>query len=184
MYIIFFLLISYELALIFQIDYSDIRDKITKGFNCTSVIYLNIITLMMMIFDSIREINNFFTEDEEKKAEEVINEVMKNNSKSIDVLNMVIDSMGESNNDLKTIFSNSSLSTIISVFGSYTILKIIMEQFDVDSIEKKLYFFWLILFGVDIICFASKRNNRKKDLFISVLKKMRFNQLLSKKDNH
>ena len=109
MYIIFFLLISYELALIFQIDFSDIRDKITERFNCISVIYLNIITIMMMIFDSIREINNFFTEDEEKKAEEVINEVLKNNSKSIDVLTMIIDSMGESNSDLIKIFANWQL---------------------------------------------------------------------------
>lgn len=178
MYIIFFLLISYELALIFQIDFSDIRDKITERFNCISVIYLNIITIMMMIFDSIREINNFFTEDEEKKAEEVINEVLKNNSKSIDVLTMIIDSMGESNNDLIKIFANSSLSAIISVLGSYTILKIIIKLFEVDTIEQKLYFFLLILFGVDIICFSSKRNNRKEELFISVLKKMRFNQAL------
>ena len=153
MYIIFFLLISYELALIFQIDFSDIRDKITERFNCISVIYLNIITIMMMIFDSIREINNFFTEDEEKKAEEVINEVLKNNSKSIDVLTMIIDSMGESNSDLIKIFANSSLSAIISVLGSYTILKIIIKLFEVDTIEQKLYFFLLILFGVDIICF-------------------------------
>ena len=178
MYIIFFLLISYELALIFQIDFSDIRDKITERFNCISVIYLNIITIMMMIFDSIREINNFFTEDEEKKAEEVINEVLKNNSKSIDVLTMIIDSMGESNSDLIKIFANSSLSAIISVLGSYTILKIIIKLFEVDTIEQKLYFFLLILFGVDIICFSSKRNNRKEELFISVLKKMRFNQAL------
>ena len=178
MYIIFFLLISYELALIFQIDFSDIRDKITERFNCIAVIYLNIITIMMMIFDSIREINNFFTEDEEKKAEEVINEVLKNNSKSIDVLTMIIDSMGESNSDLIKIFANSSLSAIISVLGSYTILKIIIKLFEVDTIEQKLYFFLLILFGVDIICFSSKRNNRKEELFISVLKKMRFNQAL------
>lgn len=178
MYIIFFLLISYDLALIFQIDFSDIRDKITEGINCTSVIYLNIITIMMMIFDFIREINNFFTEDEEKKAEEVINEVLKNNSKSIDVLTMIIDSMGESNSDLIKIFANSSLSAIISVLGSYTILKIIIKLFEVDTIEQKLYFFLLILFGVDIICFSSKRNNRKEELFISVLKKMRFNQAL------
>lgn len=178
MYIIFFLLISYELALIFQIDFSDIRDKITERFNCISVIYLNIITIMMMIFDSIREINNFFTEDEEKKAEEVINEVLKNNSKSIDVITMIIDSMGESNSDLIKIFANSSLSAIISVLGSYTILKIIIKLFEVDTIEQKLYFFLLILFGVDIICFSSKRNNRKEELFISVLKKMRFNQAL------
>lgn len=182
--IIFFLLASYELALIFQIEFPEIRSNIREKFSDIVIILINIITILMIVFELIREMNTFFTEDEEEIAENYINEVLKNTNKNIDVFNILIDSISEMKSDEVKIFKNSSLCITFSIFGFLTILTIIMRFFEVNTIEQQLNFFCLVLFVVDVFCFLNNRSNRKNDLFISVLKKMRFNQSLSKKDNH
>lgn len=182
--IIFFLLASYELALIFQIEFPEIRSNIREKFSDIVIILINIITILMIVFELIREMNTFFTEDEEEIAENYINEVLKNTNKNIDVFNILIDSISEMKSDEVKIFKNSSLYITFSIFGFLTILTIIMRFFEVNTIEQQLNFFCLVLFVVDVFCFLNNRSNRKNDLFISVLKKMRFNQSLSKKDNH
>lgn len=184
MCIIFFLLASFELASIFQIEFPEIRSNIREKFSYIVIILINIITILMMVFELIREMNTFFTEDEEEIAEKYINEVLKNTNKNIDVFNILIDSISEMKSDEVKIFKNSSLYITFSIFGFLTILTIIMRFFEVNTIEQQLNFFCLVLFAVDVFCFLNNRSNRKNDLFISVLKKMRFNQSLSKKDNH
>lgn len=172
----------YVLALIFQISFPEIRTKILNKFSCVAIAYINGITICLIIFESIREMNLFFTEDEEKKAEEEINKVLKNHTKNIYLLSMIIDSINAFEGDIMKTIQNSSLYFIISTFGFFAFLSKVLNWFGTNTIEEKLNLLFLFLLGVDIFCFLSKRNGRKKDLFISVLNKIRYDRVLSKKD--